>query len=78
MWRIEDGMLVREFQAATFPQAIEYVVAVAEEAEAMNHHPDIDIRWNAVTLRRRRVLRRTSTSASSWARYWTRLNTKES
>jgi 4a-hydroxytetrahydrobiopterin dehydratase len=24
---------------------------VGEVAEAMNHHPDIDLRWNTVTLR---------------------------
>ena len=28
-----------------------FVNAVAERAEAANHHPDIDIRWNTVTLR---------------------------
>lgn len=26
------------------------VVAVAEAAEAMNHHPDIDIRWRTLTF----------------------------
>ncbi len=35
----------------TFPEfliAIAAVVAVAHEAEEMNHHPDIDIRWRTV------------------------------
>ena len=49
-WRIEDGMLVRDVQAPTFPIGIEYVVAIAEAAEALNHHPDIDIRWRHLRL----------------------------
>ena len=32
-------------------RAIAFVDAVAVAAEDANHHPDIDIRWNAVTLR---------------------------
>jgi 4a-hydroxytetrahydrobiopterin dehydratase len=28
-----------------------FVNAVGERAEAANHHPDIDIRWDTVTLR---------------------------
>jgi 4a-hydroxytetrahydrobiopterin dehydratase len=27
-----------------------FVNQVGHEAELMNHHPDIDIRWNTVTL----------------------------
>ena len=30
--------------------AIDFVNRVGHEAEIMNHHPDIDIRWNKVTL----------------------------
>ena len=29
---------------------MEFVNKVARAAEAANHHPDIDIRWNKVTL----------------------------
>ena len=32
-------------EAPDFPAAIRIVDAVADEAEQMNHHPDIDIRW---------------------------------
>ena len=49
-WRIEDGMLVRDVQAETFPRAIEFVVMIAEAAEAANHHPDIDIRWRHLRI----------------------------
>jgi 4a-hydroxytetrahydrobiopterin dehydratase len=37
----------------TFPgflDAVEFVNKVAALAEAVDHHPDIDIRWNKVTL----------------------------
>ena len=33
---------------AAFPQGIAFVNTVAKLAEAMNHHPDIDIRWTMV------------------------------
>lgn len=50
-WAYEHGEIVKEFTFDTFPLALEFVNAVADEAEAANHHPDIDIRWNKVTLR---------------------------
>ena len=31
-WAVEDGALVREVRAATFPQAIEFVVGIAAAA----------------------------------------------
>ncbi len=33
-----------------FPSAITAVDQIALEAEDMNHHPDIDIRWRTVTF----------------------------
>ena len=33
-----------------FPPAIKFVDTLARLAEKANHHPDIDIRWNKVTL----------------------------
>ena len=35
---------------ADFAAALAFVNRVGDEAEQMNHHPDIDIRWNAVSL----------------------------
>jgi 4a-hydroxytetrahydrobiopterin dehydratase len=35
---------------ADFVQAMAFVNQVAGAAEAAGHHPDIDIRWNKVTL----------------------------
>jgi 4a-hydroxytetrahydrobiopterin dehydratase len=52
-WPIIDGHLVREVEAPDFPTAIAWVVAIADLAEQMDHHPDIDIRWRRFTLRLR-------------------------
>jgi 4a-hydroxytetrahydrobiopterin dehydratase len=43
--------LVKTRTGRDFADALAYVNAVGELAERANHHPDIDIRWNAVTLR---------------------------
>ncbi len=50
-WDEIDGALQREFRCKDFAAAIDFVNRVAEVAEAANHHPDIDVRWNRVTLR---------------------------
>jgi len=50
LWRIEEGMLVRDVQAPSFPTAIDYVVAIGNAAEELDHHPDIDIRWRHLRL----------------------------
>ena len=38
------------FEFTDFRAALDFVNRVGNEAEQMNHHPDIDIRWNQVTL----------------------------
>ncbi|MDX6324669.1 MAG: 4a-hydroxytetrahydrobiopterin dehydratase [Nocardioidaceae bacterium] len=50
-WRVEGDNLVRSVEADSFLAGIRLVDAVAEAAEARNHHPDIDIRWTTVTFR---------------------------
>lgn len=49
-WRVQDGQLVASFTAPSFQAGIDLVVAVAVEAEGMDHHPDIDIRWTRVSF----------------------------
>lgn len=49
-WQVGDGRLVRDVEAPTFPAAIEWVVMIAQAAEALDHHPDIDIRWRRLHL----------------------------
>ena len=47
-WSYADGQLLRSVEFADFPTAIRGVVDVADEAEMMDHHPDMDIRWRTV------------------------------
>jgi 4a-hydroxytetrahydrobiopterin dehydratase len=49
-WQVRDGHLVRDVEAPTFPAAIEWVVMIAQAAEELDHHPDIDIRWRRLHL----------------------------
>ena len=49
-WKQTGDVISRMFQFKDFPAAMKFVNAVAELAEAAWHHPDIDIRWNKVTL----------------------------
>ena len=49
-WKLEGGKLVREWVFPDFVAAMAFVNRVATQAEAANHHPDIDIRYNRVTL----------------------------
>lgn len=50
-WQERDDALVREFEFASFPEAVGFVDRLAEAAESANHHPDIDIRYRKVTVR---------------------------
>lgn len=50
-WRHDDESIVRSFEFGDFVEAMGFVTSVALQAEKASHHPDIDIRWNTVTLR---------------------------
>ena len=49
-WKKQRNTISRTFQFKDFPTAVKFVNAVAKLAEKAWHHPDIDIRWNKVTL----------------------------
>jgi len=49
-WSRKGRNIVRTFQFKDFPAAIKFVDKIARLAEKSWHHPDIDIRWNKVTL----------------------------
>jgi len=50
-WQRQEDELVKTRRGKDFADSLAYVNAVGALAEAMDHHPDIDIRWNVVTLR---------------------------
>jgi 4a-hydroxytetrahydrobiopterin dehydratase len=49
-WKKKGATIARTYPFKDFPAAMKFVNAVAKLAERAWHHPDIDIRWNRVTL----------------------------
>jgi 4a-hydroxytetrahydrobiopterin dehydratase len=49
-WHLIGGTLIKTVVCADFVGALAFVGRVGELAEQSNHHPDIDIRYNKVTL----------------------------
>lgn len=50
-YSLVKGAMEREFRFRDFAEALAFVNRVGELAERENHHPDVEIRWNKVTLR---------------------------
>jgi 4a-hydroxytetrahydrobiopterin dehydratase len=46
----DEPAIMASYELTDFVAALDFVNQVGHEAELMNHHPDIDIRWNKVTL----------------------------
>ena len=49
-WRREGSSIATVVERADFRDALLFVGAVAYLAERANHHPDVTINWNKVTL----------------------------
>ncbi len=49
-WNGDTAGLRREYRYDDFASALAAVNRIGEVAEALGHHPDIDIRWNLVAL----------------------------
>ena len=49
-WKRGGDSISRTFAFKDFPEAMKFVNAVADLAEQAQHHPDMDVRWNQVTL----------------------------
>ena len=50
-WNEVRGALQRGYRFRDFKEAMAFVNSLADAAEQANHHPDITISWNAVTVR---------------------------
>ena len=46
----DEPAITATYKLADFAAALAFVNAVGAEAEQRDHHPDIDIRWDTVTL----------------------------
>jgi len=50
-WSFENNQIWKEFQFKDFVEALAFVNKLGEQAEKMNHHPDILIHsWNKVKI----------------------------
>jgi 4a-hydroxytetrahydrobiopterin dehydratase len=49
-WAREGETIAKRFRFHDFAEALAFVNRVAAPAEAMDHHPDVSIHWNEVTL----------------------------
>jgi 4a-hydroxytetrahydrobiopterin dehydratase len=49
-WSRRGDVLTKTFSFPRFTDGIDFVVRLAQLAEAANHHPDIDIRYTKVTV----------------------------
>ncbi len=50
-WDHEGKAITRVVEFDDYMDGIDFVNGIADVSEEANHHPEIDIRWGAVTLR---------------------------
>ncbi|HWM62584.1 MAG TPA: 4a-hydroxytetrahydrobiopterin dehydratase [Solirubrobacterales bacterium] len=49
-WERVDGTIAKSFKRGDFVGSVRFVESIVEPAEAMNHHPDLEISWDEVTV----------------------------
>lgn len=49
-WERDGEAIERSFKRGDFVGSVEFVSSLVEPAEAMNHHPDLAISWDTVTV----------------------------
>jgi 4a-hydroxytetrahydrobiopterin dehydratase len=49
-WARAGDTITRTFTFAGFPHAVAFVERLVAPAEEMNHHPDVDVRYNRVII----------------------------
>jgi 4a-hydroxytetrahydrobiopterin dehydratase len=49
-WRRSGDAIEKEFKRGDFVGSVRFVEALVEPAEAMDHHPDLAISWDTVTV----------------------------
>ena len=49
-WRRDGDAIVRTFKFEDFVGSVDFVNRITPVAESMNHHPDLAISWNKVTV----------------------------
>jgi 4a-hydroxytetrahydrobiopterin dehydratase len=49
-WERKGDAIVKDFKLADFKGSVDFVNALTPVAEEMNHHPDLEISWNTVSV----------------------------
>jgi 4a-hydroxytetrahydrobiopterin dehydratase len=49
-WERDGDAIRRQFELDDFKGSVDFVNRLTPEAEGMNHHPDLEISWNKVTV----------------------------
>jgi 4a-hydroxytetrahydrobiopterin dehydratase len=49
-WERSGEAISKSFERGDFVGSVEFVSSLVEPAEAMNHHPDLAISWDTVTV----------------------------
>jgi 4a-hydroxytetrahydrobiopterin dehydratase len=49
-WERRGETIAKEFERGDFVGSVSFVESLVEPAEAMNHHPDLEISWSKVTV----------------------------
>jgi len=49
-WRREGDAIVKEFKLDDFVGSVDFINRLAPVAEELNHHPDLQVSWNKVTV----------------------------
>lgn len=50
-WNFSDNQIFKEYKLGSFKEALTFVNKIGDEAEAMDHHPDILMHgWNKVKI----------------------------
>lgn len=50
-WKRDGNAIARTYDRKDFDGSIAFVNAIAKAANAANHHPDVAISWNQVTVK---------------------------
>lgn len=50
-WRADDAEARTRYRIPSFMLGARFAVAIAELADAMGHHPDIDLRYGSIGIR---------------------------
>jgi 4a-hydroxytetrahydrobiopterin dehydratase len=49
-WARAGDAIRRDFKFKDFVESVQFVNRTVEPAEDMNHHPDLELSWNRVTV----------------------------